>query len=463
MNNSQLPTYTCIYAHYNLNGKLEKYVITFLKALAQSGCWIIFVSDSPLDTANHQLLISGVPDISLHFRESKQHGLGAWQWAIENISLPENNTYVILANDSILGPVTDLAPVMQQINTSHADFWEIDPSFLVLSKGVIESKIVRQATGEQELSTVLINNGYTADAIEGSPFIKKDFILYNGQNNENGGANLLSLIDKTPGYDVENILELVESACSPGHTVNINDRLAVICQLYYPHTIFPFLVKLSTLKAYPNAQFYINLSTSLYLNKTFCTLLKRIFPKAVLIHTPAIGRDIGAKMAAMDVLLKSGLQSDYSLLIHDKLSPHTPLGSNWRDQLLEIINPDKLPRIFDKFQKDASIGIITAANYIKNEYDADTETFRCSSSDQLIELIKKFNLKLTNYNYAAGTMFWIRTAILNKFFQSTSPLEIRKTLEAGNVLDFSQGTNVHAWERAFSLIANNQGYKTSGV
>jgi hypothetical protein len=40
---------------------------------------------------------------------------------------------------------------------------------------------------------------------------------------------------------------------------------------------------------------------------------------------------------------------------------------------------------------------------------------------------------------------------------------IREGLESGNALDFTRGTNIHAWERLFSLLANAQGFKVSGI
>jgi lipopolysaccharide biosynthesis protein len=72
-------------------------------------------------------------------------------------------------------------------------------------------------------------------------------------------------------------------------------------------------------------------------------------------------------------------------------------------------------------------------------------------------------LQVTDYKFAAGTIFWIRTSILHRFFSAHSPLSVRKELEKGNKLDFENGTNLHAWERLFSFIAHSQGFKTTGI
>ena len=68
-----------------------------------------------------------------------------------------------------------------------------------------------------------------------------------------------------------------------------------------------------------------------------------------------------------------------------------------------------------------------------------------------------------DFNFIAGSIFWIRTSILKSFFGSHEPLRIRKSLEKGNVLDFEKGTNVHAWERLFSFLPNAYGFKIIGI
>jgi lipopolysaccharide biosynthesis protein len=192
-------------------------------------------------------------------------------------------------------------------------------------------------------------------------------------------------------------------------------------------------------------------------------MLTKYFPDAIVLYTSNQGRDIGGKLAAFDVLMKSGIQTEYSLFIHDKLSPHTPTGIEWRNRLLRIILPAELSKIFKNFHQDKETGVIVTKEFIQNEFDHEKNSFSCTSNANLLNYIKKYNLNISDYNFAAGTIFWIRTEILRNFFSTHSPLSVRKDFEKGNSLDFEKGTNIHAWERLFSLIANSQGFKTIGI
>ena len=115
--------YTCIYAHFNKQEKVQRYVVTFLKSLSQSGCRIIFVSNSSLNTSAMDFLISQVPGISVNVRENAGYDFGAWQWALEKDLVPKDSTHVIFANDSFIGPVHDLLPVLHTMHKQNADVW----------------------------------------------------------------------------------------------------------------------------------------------------------------------------------------------------------------------------------------------------------------------------------------------------------------------------------------------------
>ncbi|MBA3706225.1 MAG: hypothetical protein H0W84_10105, partial [Bacteroidetes bacterium] len=70
---------------------------------------------------------------------------------------------------------------------------------------------------------------------------------------------------------------------------------------------------------------------------------------------------------------------------------------------------------------------------------------------------------LKNYDFVGGTMFWIRAEIMNSFFRKNNALDIRATLEKGNVLDHEHGTYSHSWERMLSWIAIDQDYYIKGI
>ena len=98
-----------------------------------------------------------------------------------------------------------------------------------------------------------------------------------------------------------------------------------------------------------------------------------------------------------------------------------------------------------------------------NEYDFSMQQFDSLSNEILKGLINEMNLRMTDYNFIAGNIFWIRSELITKFFSQHSPLEIRSRLEHGNELDFHKGTYIHSWERIFSWLANAQGFEIAGI
>jgi lipopolysaccharide biosynthesis protein len=180
------------------------------------------------------------------------------------------------------------------------------------------------------------------------------------------------------------------------------------------------------------------------------------------INTPNKGKDIGGKLALIDAYLSMGEPSDFIVMLHDKKSPHSPLGKKWKNDLFQIINPQNLATIQTLFA-DEKVGVVGAKNYIKNEYQKEKGTFATTNNFILKELMHQYALKPQQHWFVAGTMFWIRSSILERFFSLYEPLDIRKGLETGNMLDTYSGTVTHAWERLFCWIAQHYGYTIKGI
>ncbi len=508
---------TCLFVHFNSDMRIEQYVITYLEHLSDIGFDISFISNSPIKQEYRNLLIERVKNCRIFERENKGADFGAWKWAIENNLIPDDTDNLLLTNDSIYGPFFSLKSIFEtMLSKSEIDFWGLTDSyqggwhiqsyFLCLSRKAFTSNVFKKIfnqdfselskpqiieNGELELTRSLSGAGLKGAAyvpydqlsqdfeewntknpthffwdhlIEqfNFPFVKKELILQNPENIQNT-IKLFPLIQKHSSYSIDNIKQSISGYLASFDSSNtFSNTLSILCHLYYPGSIYYFLTRIMALKS-PGTQFIFNVSDSLYHYAFFLEMLTKYFPDAIIIHTPNQGRDIGGKLAAFDVLMKSGIQTDYSLIIHDKLSPHTPTGIEWRNKLLKIINPDELPKIFKKFHENKETGVITTKDLIKNEFDPDRNGFTCTSNANLLNYIQKYNLNIPDYNFAAGTIFWIRTEILRKFFSLHSPLAIRKDFEKGNTLDFDKGTNIHAWERLFSFIANSQGFKTVGI
>ncbi len=190
-------------------------------------------------------------------------------------------------------------------------------------------------------------------------------------------------------------------------------------------------------------------------------LIRSDFPDAAIILTPNQGRDVGGKLALIDLYLKTKMESDYLVLLHDKKSPHTFEGKEWREKLFRIIDENIVPRILSEFKNNPDTGIIGAAELIRNEYDGNK--FTTINNDKLKELIRLYDLKLTDHRFVAGTMFWVRTSVIQSFFSRFSPLLCREMLEEGNFTDHLEGKYTHSWERLFCWLATSQGFLLQGI
>ena len=115
------------------------------------------------------------------------------------------------------------------------------------------------------------------------------------------------------------------------------------------------------------------------------------------------------------------------------------------------------------FNDNPQTGIIAGTESIQNEYDHSKKSFVSNNQVQLTELRSEFGISNTDYRYIAGTMFWARSLPLLTFFRKYAPLDIRKGLEPGNVIDENNGTNTHAWERMLSWLIVEQGYTIKGL
>lgn len=183
----------------------------------------------------------------------------------------------------------------------------------------------------------------------------------------------------------------------------------------------------------------------------------------ILRRSPNQGKDIGGKLVLLDALLRTGAESDYCIFLHDKKSPYKIQNQEWKDKLFRIIEPSFMEKALAFFSSHKETGIITGIDSIDNEYDPSLQSFSSNNGPQLIQLQSKHNIDTTDYRYAAGTMFWARTSPLLAFFRAHPPLEIRKTLEKGNIMDETSGTNTHAWERLLSWLIFAQGYTIKGL
>ncbi|HTE32485.1 MAG TPA: rhamnan synthesis F family protein [Chryseolinea sp.] len=503
----------CLFAHFNENDEVSEYVFTYLQHLADLGFYIVFISNSPVKEVFSQRLTASFK-CSVNTRENKGGDFGAWKWAMQKDLVPSDVDDVLLANDSVFGPLFDLEPIIQSMKERELDFWGMTDSaqggwhiqsyFLLLTAKVYFSDQFKHVfeedfgslgkkqiinKGEIYLSTALQGAGFKGGAFISQnnfsfrgdnrdfnpthffwrelierfkfPFIKKDLVTKN-QEHINDALQAFELIERKSNYNLDLIVDFF-----PAHKRMVANspsplKPLVLCHMFFSDLAMGFINDLQTLLPY-NPFFVFNLSESLGRNEHFTRILRNCFPESIIISSPNKGRDIGGKLFGLNMAYQLGISSDVTLIIHDKKSQHLGAGELWRDQLFRVIEGKYLPKIFRKFEEDPKVGIVCAEQFIQNEYNKDKNTFMCTSNRQILSLLDKYDIRTKDYDFVAGNIFWIRTGLLNNFFANRSLMEIRSELETGNALDFGDGTFIHSWERIMSWISTSQGYKFYGV
>jgi len=237
---------------------------------------------------------------------------------------------------------------------------------------------------------------------------------------------------------------------------------SVICHFFYPEISEKLLDELAKIND-SETSFFVNIQGNTDEHDTLLNKVKEKLANAKILKTPDKGRDIGAKLLLIDLLIELKTESQYTLIIHDKKSSHLGNANFWREELFKIISPHYYKKVFEIFEEQPGVGIVAASKFTQNEYLKNSDSFMCNSSQKIKELLKKYQVKTTDYNFIAGNIFWIRTNLLRQFFEKRSIMEIREQLEAGNAMDFVKGTYIHAWERIMSWIATSQGYGLYGI
>jgi hypothetical protein len=260
------------------------------------------------------------------------------------------------------------------------------------------------------------------------------------------GPRILQIIRKY--YDEEELM------------IKEEPSLTFITHIYYENSWDEIRNKLKNFDNGKN-HFLFSISEACLIKDQIIDDIRKSFKKVYFLVTSNIGKDIGGKMALIDIYLLLNIKSTYVIFLHDKQSPHSITGESWKNGLFKIIDPN-FQRVITSLFSDPSVGIVGDKDNIVNEHDITTGKFR-NNSQLSKRLLLQFDMSLENYDFLGGSMYWIRSSILEKFFEQNNPILMRENLEAGNVLDLHEERLAHTWERMFSWIATNEGFSIKGI
>lgn len=112
-----------IVAHFSPYPGVHSYVYGYLQALQEAGCDVMLVSTSERlpDPDLQQLQARGV---SVIVRRNVGYDFGSWKTAVEVYpGMAADYRTIIFANDSVYGPLTDLAPLLSLMAAREYDVW----------------------------------------------------------------------------------------------------------------------------------------------------------------------------------------------------------------------------------------------------------------------------------------------------------------------------------------------------
>lgn len=510
--------YICFFAHYNAGQGVSEYVLYYLKSLFDLNIRIVFISNSKIGEKQRPDLLRYIRPSDLHERENKGNDFGAWSWAFcKNLANTEYE-FLLLTNDSIYGPLTEIGNLLHHMEKGDYDWWGLTASnqgdlhlqsyFLCFRKHVVNASAFRKIfekdfdnkskediikDGEIALSTQLMktefkwgvfsdcgktdirDNGLSSNPTHHSwfklikehefPFIKRELLLKNPDNIESVGDifQWISTHTHYPSFLLRN--DVIEQTNMVGRNTKSdvsNISIAALCHIYYPFRAIPFLQELQYLKNV-GAEFFFNLSAELAASSDFVEILKNAYPGAIIISAPEKGRDIGGKLALLDILYKLKKEPDIIFVGHDKFSSHSPDGNSWRSKLLRIIQPGSFEESISFFTNDSQIGMVGAKEFIRTESGFGNLNIPDNNRSIIQEMIEKFRLNEGPEEYVAGSIFLVRGDIMKDFFSKYRALDRRTELENGNSSDTFRGTYTHAWERLFGRLVISAGKRIIGV
>lgn len=121
-----------LFSHFDRRGQVHEHVLHYVRALAASGLSVVFVTNAgklqPEALARLKEVCAGIL-----IRRNIGYDFGGWKEALERLGLPRADTeMVLLANDSVYGPLRDLGDIFAAIDFDQADIWGLTESWQTL-------------------------------------------------------------------------------------------------------------------------------------------------------------------------------------------------------------------------------------------------------------------------------------------------------------------------------------------
>jgi len=122
INDGQLDGKVCVFVHFDRKGEVHDFVMHYLRALRLAGFSIVFVSNAPKLKPAALQKVKSLSSLILR-RANIGYDFGGYKDGISAIPNLEKLEMLLLANDSVYGPFTSLAAILERTRTTRAQFW----------------------------------------------------------------------------------------------------------------------------------------------------------------------------------------------------------------------------------------------------------------------------------------------------------------------------------------------------
>jgi hypothetical protein len=118
-----------LFVHFDKYGKVRQQVLDYISDLRENGRSIVFVSNSRRLTDEATAALREIC-AAIIIRRNVGYDFGAWRDALEHLNLPRLETEeIILANDSVFGPLVPLGDTLRRLDFRKADVWGLTDSW----------------------------------------------------------------------------------------------------------------------------------------------------------------------------------------------------------------------------------------------------------------------------------------------------------------------------------------------
>lgn len=140
-----------LFAHHDAEDRIRPYIVNHVKALAELGGELWFLSNSRLSAEEIKKISWATNRVIL--RDNTGYDFGMWQEAIQQVDLGEFDE-LLLTNSSIAGPLYPLGDLFRRMAGTPCDFWGLTENhspvsplqsyFMVFRSTALHSPVFRQ-------------------------------------------------------------------------------------------------------------------------------------------------------------------------------------------------------------------------------------------------------------------------------------------------------------------------------